>query len=82
MHQIWYEEVSQWDPLMFVPNFMKIKRGQDFLLLIWHGITLVQFFPLCSLVKKHLPCHTVCLLATCVYFIKCLPVAFCRPSVH
>ena len=27
---------------MFVPNFMKIKRGPDFFLLIWYGMTLVQ----------------------------------------
>jgi len=26
---------------MFVPNFMKIERGEDFFLLIWHGMTLI-----------------------------------------
>jgi len=30
----------------------------------------VQNFPLCSLVKKYLPSHTVCLVATC--FNACL----------
>jgi len=25
---------------MFVPNFMKIERGEDFFSLIWHGMTL------------------------------------------
>ena len=26
-----------------VPNFMKIRRGRDFFLLIWHGMTLMVY---------------------------------------
>jgi len=29
---------------MFIPNFKKIKRGEDFFLLIWHGMTLTISF--------------------------------------
>ena len=38
-----------------VPNFMKIRRGQDFLLLIWHGMTHIKISTLdnIQLIKAH-----------------------------
>ena len=28
-----------------MPNFMKIERGRDFFLLIWYGMTLMNYLP-------------------------------------